>query len=194
MRIITGAVLAGLFSVTGLAAKAKPQPPKKGNQVMTEKATLAGGCFWGVQELIRKLEGVKKSHVGYTGGITKDPTYKDVKTGTTGHAEAIEIEFDPQVLSYESLLLYFFRLHDPTTLNQQGNDIGSQYRSAIFYHSEEQKKVAEEVKKKVDQSGKWKKPLVTEIVKATPFYTAEDYHQDYLQKDPGGYTCHYLRN
>lgn len=157
------------------------------------KATLAGGCFWGVEELFREMPGVSRTEVGYTGGQTEDPRYEQVKTGTTGHAEAIEIEFDPSIVTYEEILKYFFKLHDPTTENRQGNDHGSQYRSAIFYHDEEQKKAAESVKALVDSSGQWKKPLVTQIVSATRFYPAEDYHQDYLQKEPHGYTCHFVR-
>lgn len=156
-------------------------------------AILAGGCFWGMEEIIRALPGVLETEVGYTGGALPNPTYQDVKKGATGHAEAIRVVFDPSKISYESLLETFFRMHDPTTLNRQGNDIGSQYRSAIFYADEEQKKIAEAVKAKVDKSGKWKRPIVTEIVPAAPFYSAEEYHQDYLRKNPGGYTCHYLR-
>ena len=163
-------------------------------QAKTEVATLAGGCFWGVQELIRKLPGVIESTAGYTGGTLANPRYEDVHTGRTGHAEAVQIVFDPRQISYESILRYFFRLHDPTTLNRQGNDMGSQYRSAIFWNSDEQRRTAERVKTEVDRSGKWDKKVVTEIVKAGPFYPAEQYHQDYLQKNPGGYTCHYLRD
>jgi len=158
-----------------------------------ETATLAGGCFWGVEELIRKLPGVIDTTVGYTGGTLKAAQYEDVKTGRTGHAESIEIQFDPGRISYEEILRYFFRLHDPTTPNRQGNDIGSQYRSAIFVHDDTQREVAERVKKEVDASGKWTRPIATEIVAATEFWPAEDYHQDYLQKYPNGYTCHYLR-
>jgi peptide methionine sulfoxide reductase msrA/msrB len=160
----------------------------------TEVALLAGGCFWGVEELIRQLPGVIETSVGYTGGDLKNPRYEDVKTGRTGHAEAIRIEFDPSKISYEDILKYFFRLHDPTTKNRQGNDVGSQYRSAVFVASDEQRQAAEKVRKEVDASGKWSRPLVTEIVPAREFYPAEDYHQDYLQKNPGGYTCHYLRD
>jgi peptide methionine sulfoxide reductase msrA/msrB len=156
-----------------------------------EKATLAGGCFWGVEELFRQLEGVTSTTVGYTGGSTENPRYEDVRSGTTGHAEAIEIEFDPRKLSYEEVLRYFFKLHDPTTPNRQGNDRGTQYRSAIFFHSEEQRLTAERMKSQA--SGPWKGTVVTEIVPASSFYPAEDFHQDYLQKNPGGYTCHYLR-
>ena len=161
---------------------------------MTEIATLAGGCFWGVEELIRKLPGVIDTTVGYTGGTLAKPRYEDVKTGRTGHAESLEIRFDPERISYDEILRYFFRLHDPTTANRQGNDIGTQYRSAIFVHDEKQREVAERVKNEVDGSGKWPRPVATEIVNATEFWPAEDYHQDYLQKYPNGYTCHYVRN
>jgi peptide methionine sulfoxide reductase msrA/msrB len=157
-------------------------------------ATLAGGCFWGVQELVRKLPGVLSTTAGYTGGSTDQSTYEDVHTGRTGHAEAVQIVYDPKVITYETILRYFFRLHDPTTANRQGNDIGTQYRSAIFYHDEEQRKVAERVKAEVDRSGKWPAKVVTQIVPASTFYPAEDYHQNYLQKHPNGYTCHYLRD
>jgi peptide methionine sulfoxide reductase msrA/msrB len=156
-------------------------------------ATLAGGCFWGVQELIRKLPGVISSTVGYTGGSTDSPDYEQVHTGRTGHAEAVQIVFDPKVTSFETILRYFFRLHDPTTPNRQGNDVGTQYRSAIFFHDEKQRQIAERVKAEVDRSGKWPAKVVTQIVPASRFYPAESYHQDYLQKHPDGYTCHYLR-
>jgi peptide methionine sulfoxide reductase msrA/msrB len=160
----------------------------------TETAIVAGGCFWGMQEIIRKLPGVISSEVGYTGGHVPNPTYEMVCSHTTGHAEAVKVVLDPSVMSYEQFLHFFFRMHDPTTLNRQENDIGDQYRSAIFYTSDEQKAVAEKVKAEVDKSGKWDKPIVTEITKATTFYPAEEYHQDYLEKNPGGYMCHYLRN
>lgn len=159
-----------------------------------EVAVLAGGCFWGVEELIRQLPGVLSTDVGYTGGAVPNPTYSMMTTGKTGHAEAVRVTFDPRKLKYADLLRYFFRLHDPTTLNRQGNDRGTQYRSVIFYTSPEQAKVAEEVKREVNGSGKWSGPVVTEIVPASTWYKAEDYHQDYLQKNPEGYTCHYLRN
>lgn len=164
------------------------------SRVNTELATLAGGCFWGVEEILRKLPGVMKTTVGYTGGTLAEPTYEHVKKGNTGHAEAVQIEFDPSKISFEQLLAYFFRLHDPTTQNRQGNDVGTQYRSSIFFHSEAQKKTAERVRGEVDRSGKWKAPIATEIVPAVEFYDAEDYHQDYLQKNPYGYNCHYLRD
>ncbi len=160
----------------------------------SETAILAGGCFWGMEEIIRQLPGVLKTTVGYSGGKTADPTYKEVCTGTTGHAEAIEVVFDPARLSYEGLLGYFFRMHDPTTLNRQHNDVGTQYRSAIFYTSEAQKKTAEAVKAKLEQAKKFNRPITTEITAASKFYSAEDYHQKYLVKNPGGYTCHVLRD
>lgn len=160
----------------------------------TETAILAGGCFWGVEEIIRAIPGVLQTRVGYTGGTTPSPNYEVVSAGKSGHAESIEVIFDPDKLSYRDLLKTFFRLHDPTTLNRQGNDRGTQYRSAVFYTSEAQKQTAEEVKAEVNKSGKWPNPVVTEITEATEFYAAEDYHQDYLQKHPGGYTCHYLRD
>lgn len=155
--------------------------------------TLAGGCFWGVEELIRKQNGVIKTRVGYTGGHTNNPTYETVKTGTTGHAESIEVIFDSSKTSYKEIFHFFFSIHDPTTINQQGNDRGSQYRSAIFYQNEEEKTAAEEVIKEVTDNGFWKKPIVTEIIPYSQFYGAEEYHQDYLQKNPGGYTCHWKR-
>lgn len=165
----------------------------EGTVTPTEVAVLAAGCFWGVEEILRSIDGVLDTDVGYTGGTFEAPTYEDVITGTTAHAEAVRIVFDPKTLSYERLLDYFFRLHDPTTMNRQGNDRGTQYRSAIFYQDETQKRIAEAVKERVDGSGKWRDPVVTEIVPAGPFYLAEHYHQDYLQKNPGGYSCHILR-
>lgn len=157
-------------------------------------ATFAAGCFWGVEEILRHLPGVILTTVGYTGGELANPTYEIVKTGKTNHAEAVQIEFDPKKISYEDLLRYFFRLHDPTTLNQQGNDKGTQYRSAIFYHDEAQKKSAEKILAEVEKSKKWKSKIVTQIVAFEKFWPAEDYHQDYLQKNPNGYTCHFLRD
>lgn len=175
-------------SASGAATNAATSTAKR------QVATLAGGCFWGMEEILRKIPGVLDAKVGYTGGTIPNPTYKLICTGITGHAEAIEIGFDPAKISYEELLGYFFRMHDPTTLNQQHNDRGTQYRSAIFYHSDEQKQVAQRVKERVDKSGKWKRPVVTEITKAAEFWPAEDYHQKYLVKNPGGYNCHVLRD
>ena len=159
----------------------------------TDKAILAGGCFWGMQDLIRKLPGVTSTRVGYTGGTLTNPTYSDMKTGTTGHAESIEITFNPEVLSYEKLLQFFFQIHDPSTLNRQGNDRGTQYRSAIFYLNDDQKKTAEKVIAEVEKSSQWPGHVVTSVTKAGPFYEAEDYHQDYLERYPDGYTCHFIR-
>ncbi len=157
-------------------------------------ATLAGGCFWGMEEILRNIKGVLNTEVGYTGGEFKDPTYEDMKTGRTGHAEAIQIEFDAALLSFEKLLDYFFRMHDPTTLNRQGGDVGTQYRSAIFYTDENQKSIAQKVISETDKSGRWPKKIVTQVVPLLHFYSAEKYHQDYLLKNPGGYTCHFLRD
>jgi len=162
------------------------QSPQK---VRMELATLAGGCFWGMQDLLRKQPGVLRTEVGYTGGLVSNATYEHHE----GHAEAVNIWFDPSKTSYEALLRFFFRMHDPTTMNRQGNDVGTSYRSAIFYHSQDQRNVAEKVKEEVNRSGKWSKPIVTEMTPAGPFWKAEDYHQDYLVKHPGGYTCHFVR-
>lgn len=159
-----------------------------------QTAYLAGGCFWGMEDLLRGIPGVLETEVGYMGGATKAPAYTDVKTGTTGHAESVRVAFDPRKLTFADLLeKWFFRMHDPTTLNRQGNDIGTQYRSAIFVTSADQRKVADEVKARVDKSGKWKRPVVTQIIDAGPFTRAEEYHQKYLVKNPGGYTCHFMR-
>lgn len=157
-----------------------------------ETATFAAGCFWGSEEFFRNVPGVVESRVGYTGGNAA-ASYEEVSSGSTGHAESVEVKFDPKKVSYRELLIRFFKMHDPTTLNQQGNDRGTQYRSAIFTHSEEQRVIAERVKALVEKSGAWKKPLTTEILKAQPFYPAEEYHQKYLIKNPGGYDNHYLR-
>ena len=154
-----------------------------------EKAILAGGCFWGVEDLIRNVPGVHSTVVGYTGGDVPNATYSNHGT----HAEAIEIMFDSSTLSFRSLLEFFFHIHDPTTLNRQGNDRGLSYRSAIFYLSEEQKATAQEVIKEINASGKWPGAVVTEVVPASDFWDAEKEHQAYLQKNPGGYTCHYIR-
>ncbi|GDX83567.1 hypothetical protein LBMAG42_53780 [Deltaproteobacteria bacterium] len=159
-----------------------------------ETAILAGGCFWGMEELLRTVPGVLETEVGYTGGTTPNPTYEQVKTGRTGHAEGLRVVFDPTVLPFSELLeSWFFLMHDPTTRNRQGNDVGSQYRSAIFFTSESQRETAEAVKAKVGASGQWGAPIVTEIVAAGPFTRAEGYHQRYLEDNPGGYTCHFMR-
>lgn len=152
------------------------------DQEKYETASFAAGCFWGVEAAFRELDGVLETTVGYMGGHTKDPTYKDVCTGSTGHAETLQLKYDPDEISYETLLDVFWNKHDPTTKNRQGPDIGEQYRSIIFYHTDEQKKLAEESKEKLDSSGKYRNPIVTEIIPAETFYPAEDYHQQYLEK------------
>jgi peptide methionine sulfoxide reductase msrA/msrB len=159
-----------------------------------DRIVLAGGCFWGMEELLRSLPGVLDIRVGYAGGILPNPKYKDVSSGNTGHAESVEIVFDSQKTNLESILKFYFKIHDPTTINQQGNDKGSQYRSAIFVMSPEQKSRAEKVVKEVEASGKWKKKVVTQIQSIGEFWEAEAEHQDYLQKHPGGYSCHYVRD
>lgn len=156
---------------------------------MTKKAIFAGGCFWGLQDLIRNESGVINTRVGYTGGTVENPTYENHE----GHAEAVEIEYDPEKTSYKKLLDFFFRIHNPTTLNQQVNDRGTSYRSAIFYANEEEKKEAENFIEIVNKSGHWKDPVVTTLEPLVKFWPAEEYHQDYLQKNPGGYTCHAIR-
>ena len=185
-----------LFLAAGVApaVSSKAATSEGAGSKNQETAILAGGCFWGMEEILGKLPGVISSRVGYTGGKVEGPTYKLVSSGTSGHAEALEVVFDPAKLSYAELLGVFFRMHDPTTLNRQQNDRGTQYRSAIFYLNDEQKKVALEVKDSVERSKKWRDPIVTTIEPATEFYEAEDYHQDYLEKNPGGYSCHFLRD
>lgn len=158
-----------------------------------QTAYLAGGCFWGMEELVREIPGVVATEVGYSGGDVPDATYEIIKTGRSGHAESLKIVFDPALLSYRHLLFEFFRMHNPTTRNQQGNDIGTQYRSAIFTVNDAQKKVAEEVIRTVESSGEWKAKIVTEVIAFKSFYRAEEYHQKYLVKHPQGYTCHVMR-
>lgn len=180
-------VKAGLIA-TPVATPAASMPST------TETAILAGGCFWGMEEILRKIPGVLDTQVGYTGGGVDHPSYEQVCTGRTGHAEGLRIEFDPAQLSFEQLLGYFFRMHDPTTLNRQHNDVGTQYRSAIFFTSDAQQATAGKVKSSVDASGRFNRPIVTEITAATTFYPAEENHQNYLLKNPGGYNCHVLRD
>jgi peptide-methionine (S)-S-oxide reductase len=176
-----------LFSL--LMAVIAGTAPAKEDAVKTEKATFAAGCFWGVESTFRQIPGVLDTQVGYTGGHTAGPTYKEVCAGASGHAEAIEITFDPATASYQALVELFWRMHDPTQVNRQGPDVGSQYRSGIFYHSAEQKAVAEASKAALDQSGKYKKPVATQIAPAGSFYRAEEYHQRYFEKN-GGPSCH----
>ena len=158
---------------------------------MTDTATaiLAGGCFWGMQDLIRKQPGVLTTRVGYTGGSNDHPTYRN----HPGHAEAVEIVYDPAQTDFRALLEFFFQIHDPSTVNRQGNDVGTSYRSAIFYTDDEQKRIAEDTIADVDASGLWPGKVVTEVTPAVPFWEAEPEHQDYLQKHPNGYSCHFIR-
>jgi peptide-methionine (S)-S-oxide reductase len=149
-----------------------------------EVATLAGGCFWCLDPIFKDLKGVVNVVVGYSGGSVKEPSYRMVCTGATGHAESLQVTFDPNVISYKELLKIFFSFHDPTTLNRQGADVGTQYRSAIFYHDETQKAIAEETIAEIDQAGLWGKPIVTEVTPFEAFYPAEDYHQDYFKNNP----------
>ena len=158
-----------------------------------EVATLAGGCFWGMEEILRGIPGVLETAVGYSGGTVPNATYELVKRGDTGHAEAVQVTFDPDKLSYEALLGWFFRMHDPTTKDRQGNDRGTQYRSAIFTHSPEQRAAAEKVKARLERADTWRAPIVTQLAAFDAFWPAEDYHQKYLVKNPGGYSCHFLR-
>ena len=156
---------------------------------MPKKIVLGGGCFWGLQELLRKQPGVVKTYAGYTGGKVKNPTYENHE----GHAEAVEIEYETEKTSYKKILDFFFRVHDPTTLNQQGNDRGTSYRSVIFYGNDEEKEKAEDFIDIVNKSDRWKDPVATTLEPLKKFYPAEDYHQNYLQKNPDGYTCHAIR-
>jgi peptide-methionine (S)-S-oxide reductase len=184
-------LLFGIFALSscqGQTQKAPTtKPTKKMDQATTIKnekmdtATFANGCFWCTEAIFEELKGVASAVSGYTGGHTENPTYKEVCNGTTGHAECIQITFDPSIISYDELLEVFWKTHDPTTLNRQGNDIGTQYRSAIFYHTEEQKQKAAHYKKELDESGAWSSPIVTEISPFTIFYPAENYHQQYFE-------------
>ena len=180
---------------TNLAAALPAVPPTPQPAPGLETIYLAGGCFWGMEEILRKIPGVRETQSGYTGGWLPNPKYDDTHDSKSGHAESVKVVFDPKTLSLEELLeKWFFRMHDPTTLNRQGNDAGSQYRSAIFTFNETQKTTAETVKARVNASGKWRRPVVTEIATASIWYSAEGYHQKYLVKNPGGYTCHFMRD
>ncbi len=178
-----------LFAKAGTAkAVEKKDAVKEG--ATSETVDLAGGCFWGMQHILRGIPGVLRTEVGYAGGQVAKANYENHQ----GHAEAVRVEFDPRKLSFEQLLRWFFRMHDPTTLNRQGNDRGTSYRSAIFFHSEAQKKTAEAFIERLAKQGKWGAPVVTSITAAGPFWQGEAHHQDYLEKNPGGYTCHFLRS
>lgn len=162
--------------------------------MVIETVYLAGGCYWGLEDLISKIPGVVDTMVGFSGGHVKNVCYREVSTGTTGHAETVKVVFDSDILSFTDLLLFFFKIHDPTTLNQQGNDIGTQYRSAIFSTNNEQILLAEDLIKKIDASGSLTRKITTEVNTFRSFFPAEENHQKYLQKYPDGYTCHFLRD
>jgi peptide-methionine (S)-S-oxide reductase len=163
--------------------------PSKRVQINKQTATLAGGCFWCIEAVFKELKGVERVVSGYTSGTVPNPSYEQVCSGETGHAEAVQITFDPKVISYREILDIFFAIHDPTTLNRQGNDVGTQYRSAIFYHNDEQKKIAEDKIRSLDSSKTWNNPIVTAIVPFDKFYPAEDYHQDYYQRNSAQPYC-----
>ncbi len=193
-----------LLPALALAASCTAEPRKKADVTSTsttlekpanaETVYLAGGCFWGMEDLLRKIPGVLETEAGYTGGHLENPKYDDTHDSKSGHAESVKIVYDPSKVTFETLLAeHFFKMHDPTTKDRQGNDVGTQYRSAIFYFTDAQRQTAEAVKKRLETTGMWKKPIVTEIAKATKWWRAEDYHQDYLQKNPSGYTCHFYR-
>ena len=160
--------------------------------VKLETATLGAGCFWCVEAIYQDVKGIEKVESGYSGGSTKNPAYEDVCSGKTGHAEVAQITYDPSVITYEQLLTVFFHVHDPTTLNRQGADVGTQYRSAIFYHNDEQKNTAEKLKEEIGKSGLWDDSIITEITPFTVFYKAEDYHQDYYNNNPGNSYCSFV--
>ncbi len=162
---------------------------KKGDNTNLETATLAGGCFWCIETIFNDLKGVDKVISGYSGGTTKNPSYEQVSSGNTGHAEVVQITYDPSIIGYDKLLEIFFHIHDPTTMNRQGADVGSQYRSAIFYRNDDEKKTADEVIKKIAGSGLWNDEIVTEVTKLDEFYSAEDYHQDYYQNNKDKSYC-----
>ena len=170
--------------------KENNQPSAK----VIEIATLGGGCFWCLDPIFDRLTGVKDVDVGYAGGAVADPSYEDVCSGTTGHAEVVQISFDPSLLSFSAILEVFFSVHDPTTLNRQGADVGSQYRSAIFYHNEEQRKAAEDVIRQIDSTGAWDSPIVTEVTPFSKYYLAEAYHQGYFRNNPNQGYCQAVIN
>jgi methionine-S-sulfoxide reductase len=190
------AALVGTLSIVACTSATRAEPPSKKQAKSDgprEVAIVAAGCFWGVEHWMMKADGVVSVDVGYVGGTSNNVGYKQVSEGNTGHAEAVKIVFDPTVTSYDKLLTFFFKIHDPTTKDRQGNDIGSQYRSAIFPMTDAQRAAATAVVSRIEKVGAWRKPLTTTIEAPTNWVTAEDYHQDYLVKHPGGYDNHYLR-
>lgn len=160
----------------------------------TQHIILGGGCFWGLEHLLNQFKGVKDTKVGYCGGDIENPTYSDVKTGDSGHAESVKVSFDPKEVTLAEILHYFFKIHDPTTVDRQGNDIGSQYRSVIFVNDQIEKKIVQAVIEEVEGMGRFANKVQTRIERGAIFYTAEEYHQKYLIKNPGGYSCHFERN
>lgn len=198
MRLLKYSFILALFwplavVIASQQKASKTQGEKVANSAKIESIVFGGGCFWGMEDILRKIPGVISTEVGYAGGQIDKPTYSLVSSGTTGHAEVVKVEFDATKVSFKELLDFFFRMHDPTTLNQQGNDKGTQYRSLILFNSEEQKAEVQKKIEEVNASKKWKNPVVTEVKSFTKFFPAEDYHQDYLVKNPEGYTCHFLR-
>ena len=187
MRRCLTALVAGAITIMHLGPADSARAADAGQAL--KKATFAGGCFWCTEAVYAELKGVKGVTSGYTNGRVPNPTYKDVCTGLTGHAEAIEVEYDPAVVSFEQLLEVFFATHDPTTLNRQGADAGTQYRSGVFYHDDEQKRIAEEVIRRLDEAKDFPSKIVTEVTKAATFYPAEDYHQDYFANNPSQPYC-----
>ena len=191
MRYISVILFMLLFVASSptIAQQQNQKAMNKENENRLETATFGAGCFWCVEAVFQQLKGVKSVTSGYSGGHVKNPAYREVTSGNTGHAEAVQIKFDPEQISFRQLLEVFWKTHDPTTLNRQGPDIGPQYRSAIFYHNEEQKRIAEESKNEMDRSGYYNNPIVTEIEPFTNFYVAEDYHQDYYESNPNQPYC-----
>ena len=183
-----------IISFQQVNAQTKNQESKAGinKKGKLMKATFGSGCFWCTEAVFELVNGVQSVVSGYAGGTTENPTYEEICTGSTGHAEVVQITYDNEIISYEELLEIFWKTHDPTSLNRQGNDVGTQYRSGIFYHNEEQKQLAENYKTELDKSGAWDKPIVTEIVPLATFYKAEDYHQDYYEKNPNQGYCAFV--
>ena len=195
MRICSAMILSLVWAVSvgvnGAAVSDSKEKQQQGTEnVRYETASFAAGCFWGVEHAFSQVPGVKATRVGFMGGDVNNPSYRRVCRGDTGHAEVVQLKFDPNEVSYEKLVRVFFLIHDPTTLNRQGPDIGDQYRSAVFTHSDGQHKVAVALKEQLQQSGRFKRPIVTEVVQAGPFWKAEEYHQNYARKNPG--RCHVI--
>lgn len=190
MKLLIGIIFTTLFTFCNLQSQ---DYMDRNSEVSSQGlATFGNGCFWCTEAVFVRLKGVEKVESGYIGGKLKNPTYREVCTGTTGHAEAVQIHFNPEVISYAELLEVFFKTHDPTTLNRQGNDVGTQYRSAIFYHNEEQKDLATKAKLELDKAGVFEEPIVTEITRASDFYLAEDYHQDYFELNGSQPYCNFV--